>query len=81
MLNYAFADSMFSQDISNWKPKKLKSKTNAFIGTKLEKDNLVPYWANVSVKILGQAIEAYELQAKLSESLMLKEKLQSSIKI
>ena len=69
VLDHVFADSIFSQDISNWKPKKLKSKINAFIGSQLEKDNLIPYWANVEVEFLEQAIDAYQLQNRLIDKL------------
>jgi len=42
---------------------------------------LVPYWANVDVEFLGQAIEIHELHSRLSECLKPKRSSQSNIKI
>jgi len=61
-----FRESAFNQDISKWKPKKLIYKGEIFNGSKLEHSNTLPYWANVEVEFLEQAINAYELQNKLN---------------
>ena len=61
-----FKESAFNQDISKWKPKKLIYKGEIFNGSKLEHSNTLPYWANVEVEFLEQAINAYELQNKLN---------------
>jgi len=61
-----FSQSLFDHDISTWKPKKLIYKGEIFNGSKLEHSNTLPYWANVEVEFLEQAINAYELQNKLN---------------
>ena len=68
-MEYMFACSNFNQDTSDWRPVRLINKEHMFEDSKLEYNNLLPYWANVEVEFLEQAINAYELQKKLSSHL------------
>ena len=64
-----FYESQFNQDISDWKPFSLKNKEYTFNNSVLEKNNNLPYWANIEPKFINSAINYYHLQKKLNQEL------------
>ena len=56
-------------DISNWKPLSLELNNDMFKDSLLEKEGIVPYWAEVDIEFLPQAINAYQLNKKLDLTL------------
>jgi len=64
-----FANSNFKQNLDDWTPKKLENKDAIFEGSQLEKSDNLPYWANLNIEFLAQAINAYWLQKNLTEKL------------
>jgi len=61
--------SQLECDLSDWGPKRLTNATNIFKNSKIEKNNMPPYWSDVNVEFLEQAINTYQLQRKLKMTL------------
>lgn len=61
-------------DISNWKPLSLELNNDMFKDSLLEKEGIVPYWAEVNIEFLPQAINAYQFNKKLDLTLKKKNK-------
>lgn len=67
-----FFQSKIEQDLSKWNVSKVKNKASIFEGSKIEKENKLPYWSEVEVDFLPQAIKAYELNDKLEQKISIK---------
>jgi len=65
-----FFNGVFNKSISNWKPMSLINKERMFKYSKLEQQAGLPYWANLNIEFLQQAINAYWLQKNLSQKLV-----------
>jgi len=64
-----FFESVLTQNLDNWSPKKLENKDTIFDRSGLKKCGNLPYWANINVEFLEQTIEAYQLQKNLRKKL------------
>ena len=79
-MDYAFANSKFNQNLDNWTPKKLESKDAVFEGLPLKSGDNPPYWVNINIEFLEQAIDAYQLQKHLNKNLACVPTKESTIK-
>ena len=70
-MEYLFYSAEFNQDITDWKPRVLENRFEMFKFSLLEKYGKLPYWVDVSMWFMDQAINAHELQKNLSKNLNL----------
>jgi len=75
-----FFNGVFNKSISNWKPMSLINKERMFKYSKLEQQAGLPYWANLNIEFLEQAIDAYQLQKHLNKNLACVPTKESAIK-
>ncbi len=67
-----FSFSKFNGDLSNWKLSRIKNKRFIFQESTLEKENNLPYWANLSNKQIKEYLEKQELFNQLNNETSLK---------
>ena len=61
-----FQESQFNQNLNEWKLKSINNTCNMFKDSILEKENNLPYWANLSPKEINQYINKKELFNELN---------------
>ena len=61
-----FYQSIFNKNINNWQLNNIKQKQEIFLGSTLEKENNLPYWANLSPNEIKYLLQKKELFHELS---------------
>ena len=56
-----FQNSDFNQDLNNWNLKNIQDKSSIFINCALEKEDNLPYWANLSIEKIKDILHKKEL--------------------
>ena len=64
-----FQNSSYSFNNETWNLIKCTKKDTVFKNTPVEKENRLPYWFEVDVQFLPQAIKAYNLNQNLNKKL------------
>jgi len=68
-----FQNSSYSFSNESWNLINCTKKDNVFKNSPVENENRLPYWAEVDVQFLPQAIKAYNLNKNLNKNLSTKE--------
>lgn len=78
-MSLLFSSSKFNKNLSSWKPLNLIKNNEIFKDSKIEKEGNTPYWAEVDIAFLPQAIKAYHLNKKITHQLPNKNDLKKKL--